>query len=62
MEIKRGKLIECFAITPNFNFSWMRFQKGAVYYIQLAWLRWYINLVINVKCCDYVCRQQKILR
>ena len=51
MKIKRGKLIECFAITPNFNFSWMRFQKGAVYYIQLAWLRWYINLVINEKYC-----------
>ena len=51
MEIKRGKLIKCFAITPNFNFSWMRFQKGMVYCIQLAWLRWNINLVINEKNC-----------
>lgn len=49
MEIKRGKLIECFAITPNLNLSWMRFQKETAYYIQLAWLRWYIELVINVK-------------
>lgn len=51
MKIKRGKLIECFAITPNFNFSWMRFPKGTVYHIQLAWLRWYITLVINEKYC-----------
>lgn len=49
MEIRRGKIIDFFAITPNFNFSWTRFQKGTVCCIQLAWIRWYITIVINAK-------------
>ena len=53
MELKRGKLIECFAITPNFNFSWIKFQRGTVYHIQLAWLRWYINLVLMKNTANY---------
>lgn len=51
MEVRLGKLIDCFAITPNFNFSWIKFSEGTVYYIQLACLRWYITLVINEKYC-----------
>ena len=47
MEIKFGKLIECIAISPNLNLSWVKFSKGTIYYIQFAWIRWYIQLVIR---------------
>ena len=43
MEIKFGKLIECIAISPNLNLSWVKFSKGTIYYIQFAWLFWYIT-------------------
>lgn len=43
MEIKKGKLIECFAVTPNINVSWIKLTDTNVYYIQFAWLFWYIT-------------------
>ena len=49
MNLKFGKLIECIAITPNFNISWIQVTKGTIYYVQIAWLRWYISLIINKK-------------
>ena len=43
MEIKKGKMVECFAVTPNVNVSWIKLTDTNVYYIQFAWLFWYIT-------------------
>lgn len=43
MEIKKGKMVECFAVTPTINVSWIKFPDTNVYYLQFAWLFWYIN-------------------
>lgn len=36
-------MIECFAITPNINLSWVKLIGTNIYYLQFAWLFWYIT-------------------
>ncbi len=47
MRIKTGKLVECFAILPSLNLSWVRTTKMTIYILQFAWLYWYIELRQN---------------
>ena len=50
MEIRKGKMVECFAVTPNINVSWLKITGTSVYYIQFAWLFWHITFATkNVK-------------
>lgn len=49
MEIDCGRLIECFAITPSVNLSWVKTTKGTLYYFQVAWGFWYIQLIFSKK-------------
>lgn len=44
MRITTGKLTECFAFLPSLNLSWVRTSKGNIYFLQLAWLYWYIQI------------------
>lgn len=43
MEIKKGKLVECFVVTPTINVSRIKYSDTNIYYIQFAWLFWYIT-------------------
>ena len=43
-----GHLVECFAILPSINYSWMMTNKGKVWEFQFAWLFWYFTIG-NVK-------------
>lgn len=43
MEIKKGKMIGCFAVTPAINVNWIQLTDTNLYYIQFAWLFWYIT-------------------
>jgi hypothetical protein len=47
MEIKKGKMIDYFAITPNINLSRIKFLGTDSYYLQFAWLFWYITFAIK---------------
>ena len=47
MKIKTGKLRECFAFLPTLNLNWIETSKGVIYYLQLGWAFWYIQLTIN---------------
>ena len=48
MEIKKGKMVECFAVTPNINVSWLKFNSTNVYCIHFVWLFWYITFVMKL--------------
>lgn len=47
MKIKTGRLIECFVFLPTLNLSWVRTLKGNIYFLQFAWLYWYIQVSTN---------------
>lgn len=47
MTIKIGKLTECFAILPTLNLNWFKTSKGTIYYLQLGWIFWYIDITMN---------------
>ena len=57
MEIKKGKMVECFAITPNINLSWIKFSGTNIYYLQFAWLFWYITFA--TKRLNYETNRQR---
>lgn len=44
MEIKAGRLIECFVFLPTLNLSWVRTLKRNIYFLQFTWLYWYIQV------------------
>lgn len=47
MRIKIGKLRECFAFLPTLHLNWIETPKGMIYYLQLGWAFWYIQITIN---------------
>ena len=44
MKITTGRAIECFVFTPSLALSWVRISKGNIYFLQFAWLYWYIQI------------------
>lgn len=47
MKIKTGKLKECFVFLPALHLSWIETPKGTIYYLQLGWIFWYIQITIS---------------
>lgn len=47
MKITAGEIFECFVFLPSLNLSWVRASKGRIYFLQLAWLYWYIQVRLN---------------
>ena len=47
MTIKIGKFKECFAFLPALHLNWSETSKGTIYYLQLGWAFWYIQIIIN---------------
>lgn len=48
MKITAGKIFECFVFLPSLNLSWVRASKGNIYFLQLAWLYWYIQVRLKL--------------
>ena len=47
MEIKTGKLVECIAFLPSLYLNWIETSKGMIFYLQLGWIFWYIEITVN---------------
>lgn len=47
MKIKTGRLFRYFIFTPSLNLSWVRTARGNIYFLQFAWLYWYIQICKN---------------
>ena len=43
MEIKTGKLRECFAFLPSLHLNWIE-ESSRIYYLQFGWLYWYLQI------------------
>lgn len=43
MKTTIGKVTECFVFLPTLSLSWLKSSKGNVYFLELAWLVWYIE-------------------
>lgn len=48
MKVTTGKLTECFAFLPSLSLTWMESYKGNMYFLQFAWLYWYIECHIKL--------------